>query len=900
MSTPFLSTKFFIPQPRKTFLLREHLFDMLNEGIQCKLVLVSAPAGYGKTTLITSWLNDQELPVTWVSLDSGDNDHYRFFGYFLEALRKIDSRVGETLLLMLQSSMPPSQDNFAELVLNEISCLSHDCILVMDDYHLINNPAIHTALFQIIENSPRVMHFIVCSRTELPFSVSRLRAGDDLLELTQKELSLTLNESASYMNSVMGAGLQPEDIAILQERTEGWVVGMQLAALSLRGLSDPVGFIHSLKGDNRYIGDYLVDEVLLSTPADLQNFLMCTSVLSRMETSLCNDVLQIGNSHELLETIDKQRLFIIPLDDNRQWFRYHHLFREMLSARLFRRSPEIVAELYQRASAWYAANGMKDEAIDYALKGSDYAQAVAFIKEIGLDRVEHGGWNQVLDWFGRIPENEFFGHPDLWIIYFLALINKGAISAASKKLTEIYNKGFEALGLSKEELNKVRGELASTQGVVILHSKIDPPQAKSTLSEARAFLSGDATFRWTFATFNYGVSCLQLGEIEEAKNLFEETVALAKKIEFSLARVIGTSYLAETYVMAGNLQSAYKLFQDAIQIAHMVGLQEGAVFSKANLGLGSLFFEWNQLDDALQYTNEGIRLAEQGGYLNQLLFGYATLTRIQNMQGDLAGVQGTIQRARNIARKYGDPPLAVLFINAIEADIAQQRGDLFFADNWLNSRKKQPPYANNLFSQYEQITFARVLAAKGKYNDIRDVIRPVWESALRQGRTRDAISCEVVLARCLFMKGEPLPAMKILERALFKAEPNHFVRTFLDEGGVVVSMIKQLLASRGDQKPNSEECSQQYLYFLLDEVAKDTLKASTSKPISRTVQGLEPLTEHELHILRLLEAGYPNKHIAQELNISLNTVKYHLKNIYGKLGVVNRTQAARTIRNEGQ
>jgi LuxR family transcriptional regulator, maltose regulon positive regulatory protein len=615
---------------------------------------------------------------------------------------------------------------------------------------------------------------------------------------------------------------------------------------------------------------------------------------------LCNYVLQINNSQELLESLDKRRLFIFPLDDYRHWFRYHNLFGDMLFDRLFHKRPGIMGELYRRSSEWHAEHQMKEEAVDYALEGNDYTRAVELIIEIGFPILIHGGWNQLLNWYDRLPETEFQRHPDLWLPNFMTLINAGLITAAGKKVKEITGQDFTAMGFSDEVANRAKGELASAEGVIILHSKADPTLANAKLAGALGYLDGDESFRMTFAVFNYGVSCLLLGEIEKAKDLFEKSVAWGKRDEFSLARVMGTSYLAETIAMTGNLRKADELLQETVQYVHEMSLQEGAVFSKANLGLGSLYYEWNRLDEALQYLSEGIRLAEHGGYLDQLLPGCAVLVRIQCMQGDLAGLQGTIQTARKLAGKYGDPPAAISFINAIEADLSQQRGALLIADNWLVSRKNSSPDAANLFSQYELATLARVLGAKGDYVSMNAVIRPLWELALRQGRVKDAISWEVLLSRCLFMNGEPLPAMAILQGALSKAEPDHFVRTFLDEGGVIVSMIKQLLASRGERKPNSAECSTEYLYFLLAEVAKDTLKASTNRPMPHNAAGSEPLTNHELHILRLLEAGYPNKQIAQELNISLNTVKYHLKNIYGKLGVVNRTQAARMIKKEEQ
>jgi LuxR family maltose regulon positive regulatory protein len=898
MSIPLLLTKLFIPQPRKTLVVREQLFDKLNAGRHNKLILVSAPAGYGKTTLISSWLACKKLTAAWVSADSGDNDYYRFLRYLLAALRQIDAQFGGTLLQMLQSPMPPSVDNCAELFLNELSSLSEEYMLVVDDYQLIDNPAIHATFRQIIEGSPKELHFIICTRTELPFSVSRLRSKDELLELTQRDLSLTLGESARYMNLVMGLGLQPEEIAILQDRTEGWLVGLQLVALSLRDQMDPTDFVRSLKGDNRYIADYLVDEVLLRIPMDLQDFLLRSSILNRMEASLCNFVLQIENSQELLESVDKKRLFIIPLDDKRRWFRHHHLFGEMLYARLARKSPEIMAGLYHRASAWHDRKGMKEEAVDYALEGKDYDQVAALLQEIGPNLLSHGNWNQLLGWYERIPEAEFLSRHDLWFNYLLSVLNAGLIPAGEKRINILKAQDLELRQISPEELARVKGELAATQGVFAIHGKVDPARARESLKFGYECLAKDEFYRSGYALFNYGVSYFLLGEVEEARNIFIESLVGFKENDLPLGKVMGTSYLAETTAMTGNLRMAQELFQTAVRYAHEAGLQQGAVYSKTNLGLGKLFYEWNDLDQALHYLTEGIRLAECGGYLDQLLFGYADLVHLQLLQQDLLGVQRTIHRARKMAEKYDDPPAAVSFINGMESLTAQQRGSLFIVDNWLNSCRNASLSRDILLSQYEHVALARALIAREEYCAACEVLKPVRELALQQSRVRDLISFNVITAKCLFMKGEPLPAITILQKALVAAEPSRFVRSFLDEGGVVISMIKQLLASKADRAPNAEECSADYLYFLLDQVASDTVKVSTSHPLPSSTEGLEPLTDHELHILRLVEAGHSNKQIAQELNISLNTVKYHLKNIYGKLGVVNRTQAARTIRNE--
>ena len=898
MLAPILSTKFYIPRPRKNLVRRQRLFARLNEGAHCKLILVSAPAGYGKTTLVSSWLDGQHLPVSWISIDSGDNDYYRFFTYFLEAFHRANSQFGETLLQMIQSGQPPAPESLITHFLNEIARSTAEAILVIDDYHTIQNADIHQSLHQIIDDAPPQLHFIICTRTDLPFSVSRLRSRFELLELTQKELSLTQIESARYLNLVMGLELEPDEITYLYERTEGWLVGLQLAALSLREHSDPAGFIHALKGDNRYIADYLIDEVLLQIPEELQNFLLRTSILSQMEASLCNYLLQINNSQLLLEALDKERLFIIPLDDRRRWFRYHNLFGEMLSDRLKRRSAETLPELYQRASTWYAEHEMEEEAVEYALTAGDYDQAAAIIQESGATFLSKGRWNLLLGWNERFPEDEFLGRPGLWLTYFMALINAGLITIASKKISEINLKALDESSFTEKEYIQMKAELASVQGVIDLHSRADPASAKTNLSLALKSLASEPNLRQNFATFNYGVACTMLGEADEARLAFDDSVTWCKLNEISFGKVIGTSYLAEITAMRGELRLAYDLFQDSDRYARESGLQEGAVSSKTNLGLGKLYYEWNQLNRARYYLNQGLRLGEQGGYLDQLLPGYMIMARIQELEGDTTGLHETIRRARRMSERYGDPARALSYIEAIKADLSIRRGDLYKADRWASTRQPLTTGPVDLYAQYELTILLRLFVTKGDQN-IEEVINPLRKQATQQGRIADSIALDVIFAKHLYMSGQPSMAIEILQRALAIGEPERFVRTFLDEGGMIVSMIKQLLVSGESRVPNWEIVSPQYLRFLLDELAKDTLKASSRQPESAAVEGLEALTEQELRILRMLESGFSNKQIAQDLTVSLNTVKYHLKNIYGKLGVSNRTQAARVFREKG-
>ncbi len=898
MDVIYPSTKFFIPRPRRNIVRRQRLFGRLNEGVDGKLISICAPAGYGKTTLVASWLAGQERPVAWLSIEDSDNDVYRFCLCVLDALRAHQLLAGDQLRQMLHSAAPPSESNLGALLLHELAGLEAECILVIDDYHLVTDPSVHQLVHSIVEQAPPALHFLICSRTELPFPVSRLRVHSELLEIGQQELSLTLEETGLYMNMIMGSGLKAADLALLHQHTEGWLVGLQLAALSVRDQSDPATFIQNLKGDNRYIADYLVDEVLAHIPVDLQDFLLRTSVLKEMSGPLCDELLEIDYSQDLLEALDRKRLFIIPLDEIRQSFRYHHLFRDMLFDRLERKSPGLATTLYQRASAWYARNSAKETAIEYALLAQDFAAVRALLAEIGPGVLYRGNWTQLLSWYDKLPERLFLDAPELWLNHLMTLINAGAIIAATHKLEKMEAEDLESKIVSETELAVASGNLAAVRGVLDLHSRADAVRALESLAKARQWLPKVINIDAIFAEFNYGAACLMAGEYSQGRLALERATEWSRQENVSLGALIGTSYVAEALALAGELQAAHQLLQAAGRLAHEWGLQEGAVFAKTNLELGRIYYEWNQLETAAHYLAEGTRLAEQGGYLDQLLTGYVNFMRVQLLQGHAAEARESVERLRTIVEKYGNPPVGVAVYEAARADLALQLGDLGIANRW--AERCQPPAGNvyTVFAEYQQLVLARVLSHRDDSAGMCRVIAPMRERAAAQGRRAATIFYDVVEARCLFMGGEPDKALALLESAIAAAEPDQFIRTFLDEGGVVISMIKQLLvAQKADGRQS--RLSLEYLHRLLDEAARDTLKASTSHAAAGGVDGFPALTGQELKILELLEGGYTNKQISSELSISLNTVKFHLKNIYGKMGVANRTQASRALREQG-
>ncbi len=895
MDIVYPSTKFYIPRPRRNVVRRQRLFSRLSEGVDCKLIAVCAPAGYGKTTLVASWLAGVELPVAWVSADEADNNIYRFCVCLLDSLREKNLLAGDRLRQVLQSGAPPSPESLATLFLDEIATIQDECILVIDDYHVLASPAVHSLTRQIIEQSVPQLHFLICSRTQIPFSVSKMRAQSELFEVGQQELSLSLEETALYMNMVMGVGLKPADVTILHEHTEGWLVGLQLAALSIREQQNPAGFIQNLKGDNRYIADYLVDEVLAHIPAELQDFLLRTSVLKEMNAALCNSVLQVEYSQDMLEELDRKRLFIIPLDEIRQSFRYHHLFRDMLFDRLCRKSPELLRNLYQRASAWYSQAGQKETAVEYALAAGDEQAVVTLLGEIGPEVLYRGNWDQLLGWYDKLSEPVFLDVPQLWLNYLMTLINVGAITRASQKLAIMEAEDLTAKGLAPEDAKRIQANLAAGRGVMHLHSRADPVAAKKSLAIAREMLPHDVNIDLVFAEFNYGAACLMAGEFQEGRGAVERSVEWAKQTNVTLGALIGMGYLAEAATMSGDLPRANDMFQSAFRYAYERGLQEGAVFAKANLGLGRLCYEWNDLDQAGQYLARGVSLAEHGGYLDQLLTGYVDLMRVQFLQGQMEDMQHSLDGLRRIVEKYGDPPAALAYYEAARAAFAIQRGDLGVASRWASQYQQAADGQNTRFSEFQQALLVRVLGLRDNSMKLCPMLQPMRDWAASDGRLAAMISYDVMAAKCLFMNGEPERALEMLDHVLGLAEPGQFVRTFLDEGGVVISMVKQLLAARTGANKN-DGASAEYLQHLLNEASKETAKRRPSQAEPGSVTGLASLTSQELKVLQLLEAGYTNKQISIELSISLNTVKYHLKNIFGKIGVTNRTQASKALR----
>src|SRR3712207_5241388 len=437
MSTPILATKLYVPPPQPRVVLRPRLIERLNEGLHRKLTLISAPAGSGKTTLVGEWVAAVERPAAWLSLDEGDNDPTRFRSYLVAALQTVAPDIGESVLGVLGSPQPPPTESLLTALLNEISTIPDDFVLVLDDYHVVDARAIDDALVFLLEHLPPRMHLVIATREDPHLPLARLRARGQLTELRASDLRFTLSEAAEFLNSVMGLGLSAEDIAALESRTEGWIAGLQLAALSMRGREDVSGFIRAFAGDNRYIVDYLVEEVLQRQPERIRSFLLQTSILERLSGPLCDAVTGQEEGNARLEALERGNFFVVPLDDKRHWYRYHHLFAEVLYAHLMAEQPDLVATLDRKSTGWYEQNGLLSDAIRHALAAEDFERAASLVELAALEMLGSGQEDTLFGWLEALPDELVGSRPVLSVYYAFASLGHIGLEAAEACLQEV-------------------------------------------------------------------------------------------------------------------------------------------------------------------------------------------------------------------------------------------------------------------------------------------------------------------------------------------------------------------------------------------------------------------------------------------------------------------------------
>ncbi len=920
MDSQLLTTKLYIPQTNPV--PRPRLSKRLKEGMGRRLTLISAPAGFGKTTLLSEWRMlhlGEEYPLAWVSLDEADNDPARFLAYLVAALRTIEADVGESVLVSLRSPQPPPIESVLTALINEIAAIPGHFALVLDDYHVIANETVHGLISFLLDHLPPQAHLVIASRAEPPLPVARLRARGEITEISAADLRFTPEEAAAFLEDVMGLDLSAREVEALEQRTEGWIAGLQLAALSMREREDISGFITALRGTNRYVLDYLAEEVLHRQPDDLRSFLLQTSVLGRLSGPLCDAVVASTGSQAMLQRLERANLFLIPLDDERRWYRYHHLFAEFLRSQLQQAYPELVTELHRRAGTWYAGRGMAAEAIDHLLAGEDFAGAADVIEQAGVTAFKRSEMATLRRWLESIPHEHVRVRPRLCLFHASALIGEARFDAAEAWLRDAERN----LGASTDapvavattgpvtrnetapdtnrsaEIEGMLGEVAAFRAYVSSF-RGDPVGTIELAREALERLPEDDAYTRGLSALELGYGYLESGHLQAASDAFSLAMTTSQAVGHIYSVLAATWGLARVCMAQGRLHEAARLCR---QGQHSAAGRAGKPLPAAiyaHVGLGELLYEWNDLGDAESILSEGIELGEQGGLLVMLLNSYIVLSRVKHAHGNVNGALDTIQTVQQLTQHHNVAPLAAkAAAQRARLDLAQ--GDVAAGVRWAQERSLSIDDELDYQLEFEHTTLARVLIAQDRLDEALQLLERSLDAAETGGRAGSLIEILALQAPVLQAAGDTTGAVSALARALSLAEPESYVRVFVDEGAPMAALLQRVLEAHnvGRRAATSPNISPEYLGKLLAAIEADVAPPTRKGPRGTAGSLVEPLSERELEVLRLIASGASNREIARQLFVSLATVKTHINHIYRKLEVRSRTQAvaqARTLK----
>ena len=866
---PLLQTKLYVPPVRPELVPRPQLVERLNVGPGQKLTLVSAPAGFGKTTLVAEWLRGVERPVAWLSLDEEDNDPIRFFTYLLAALQAIDPDIGQAAQVMLQSPQPPPPEALLTSLINDVTATPRPFILVLDDYHLIHTLSIHQQLAFLLEHQPPQMHLVIGTREDPPLPLARLRARGQVADVRQADLRFTAEETADFLQRTMHLGLSSADVAALHRRTEGWIAGLQLVALSLQGRADAGRIVQSFTGSHRYVLDYLIEEVFQRQPAGVQGFLLRTSILDRFTASLCDAVAARDDSREVLLALEHANLFIVPLDQSRHWYRYHHLFADLLRHRLEIESQHDVPSLHQRACRWYADNGFPADAIHHALAASEWEEAASLIVGVSGDMLKRGEVVTLLSWYQALPDEVVLADPGLCLETSWPLILTEQIDAADPYLAQAEQVALE------HEITSLLGEIAIAKAH-IARLRGDNAQVIELSEQALALLPRDDLSARSIVAVNLGLAQWYRGRMAEAERALLEAQRAGLGSGNEYVRWTAVLFLSRIQTARGKSHQAAESYRQMIERGGQL-----PIVGLAYYDLGRLSYEWNELAAAADYLQRGLEIIRRGGSVEFEVGGYSALAFIKQAQDDSAAAQAALQRADQLLENPGISPSTRLYNLASQVTVALGQGDLDAAARVVERFPKLEEVGSFPHYLLLMLAQARVLLAQGRQAAAAGQLEAIYEMASRAGW-----QSTITQTRALQALAAPTPdeALAFLTEALTRAEPEGYVRTFVDMGEPMAALLREAAA----QGVTPEFVGELLTAF---EVPRPLLpRRVPTQPL------VEPLSERELDVLQLLVEGRTYREIAQTLCVSVNTVKTHLSSIYGKLGVHNRREAAAKVK----
>jgi LuxR family maltose regulon positive regulatory protein len=911
MSTPILATKLYIPPPRPKAVLRPRLIERLDEGLHRKLILVCAPAGFGKTTLLGEWVAALPRPAAWLSLDEGDNDPARFLSYFVAALRTIAPSMGEGVLDALGSPQSPPTESILTALLNEMAALAEDSVFVLDDYHVIHATAVDDALTFLLEHLPPRVKLVIATREDPPLPIARMRARGQLSELRAADLRFILTEAAGFLEGAMGLKLSAEEMAALEERTEGWIAGLQLAALSMRGREDVGEFIRAFAGDNRYIVDYLTEEVLGSQSDRIRSFLLSTSILDRLSGPLCDAVTGQEGGNARLEALERGNFFVVPLDDKRRWYRYHHLFADVLYAYLMTEQPDRVPVLHRRASEWYEHNGSVADAIRHALAAEDFGRAADLV-ELAVPEMRRSRQEvTLLGWFEALPDELFRVRPVLSVHYAGTLLQSGRLEGVEDRLRDAERwldtgadvgerpegSSAEMVVVDKEEFRRLPGSVTIYRaGIALVVGDV-----LGTVKYARRALdlaAEDDHFRRGSAAALLGLARWTSGDLEAGHRSYADGMAHLLRIGH-ISDAIGCAIaLADMRIGQGRLRDAMGTYERGLRLA----TEQGEPFLRGaadmHVGMSEIHHERNELDAATKHLLRSEELGEFAGLPQNRYRWRVAMARICEAHGDLDDALDLLDEAERLY--VGDFFPNVRPVAARKARVWVAQGRLGEALVWARDLGLSAHDDLGYLREFEHISLARVLIALYKndreersIHEAMGLLERLLQAAEEDGRIGNVIEILVLQALAHEAQCESLSAFVPLERVLTLAEPEGYVRTFVDEGPSMEQLLLEA-AARGIMPDYTGK-------LLAAFEAEGRIDSDDSpRPTPPASQPLaEPLSDRELEVLRLIAQGLSNREIGERLFLAIITVKGHNRNIFRKLQVRRRTEAVARARELG-
>jgi LuxR family maltose regulon positive regulatory protein len=892
-----VSTKLRPSQARPKLVARPQLTAALERETGRKLTLISAPAGFGKTTLLLEWLKGHEegdQSVAWVSLDEGDNDPVRFLSYLVAALeRTVGEGFGEGILAALRSPEPPPMEAVLGTFVNELADLPGEVAVVLDDYHVIDSESVHWIVTFLLERLPEDTHLVISGRVDPPLPLARLRARGQMIELHAADLRFTPEEAATFLNSVMGLDISADDIAALEGVTEGWIAALQLAALSMRERKDISGFIRSFSGGHRDVFDFLAEEVLERQTEQIQTFLLETSILGSLSGPLCDALTSRDDGHRTLERLERENLLVVPLDDERVWYRYHHLFADFLRSRLERERPERLAPLHLRASEWYEENALVAEAVRHALSAGDHERAARLIESSVGQTWYRGEVMTLLGWLGDLSKEAMLRRPLLLVWYAAALMLVGRFDSVESLLREAESAVGDAGEGQGEELRPVADDadpqhvLATAGAVRSLHARLqgDPQDAIEHARRALALLPEDNLDPRPFASLCLAEAYRAADDLEAANATFAETVELGLAAGHDYIALTAMGSLAHLRMAQGRLREADASLRQTLGFASERGVELLPAVGRVRIGMGELLYERDDLEASERELVLGTELVERAGELEVLVRGQVALSQVRRARGDTEGALKLAHKAERLARETSAPQ-AIADAALWEARLHLMRNELQAAASDLESASDVGDVPRST-RDAERISLARLLVAREDHDEalqMLDRLREAAEAADRRGSVIEILALQALALRAVSKKER---AVSTLAEALVLAEPEGYVRTFVDEGSPMAGLLSGVLEAR--QRGRLDSPSRVPAYYLRKLLA--ALERDASETDTLAVGLPEALSERELEVLQLIAAGKSNRRIASELFVSVGTVKTHINNVYRKLDARSRTQA---------